>query len=909
MKLFLIDAYALIYRAYYALIHAPRTTTSGLNTSAIYGFCTMLEDVLRRENPTHAAVCFDPSGHNTFRHDAYPEYKATRQAQPEDITRSIPYIKRIIEAYRIPMCQIEGYEADDVIGTLASRADSEGFETYMMTPDKDYGQLVTDRIFMYKPRTRGGGYDICGPAEICERYHIERPAQMIDLLALEGDSADNIPGCPGVGEKTAARLIAEFGSVDRLLDSTDKLKGALQSKIRDNAEQIRFSKFLATICKEVPMGDITPASLIRREPDYAELRQIYTELEFKTLIARLPGQQAEPVAAEPSLFDTPSDSDTPSLFDIAGQSPASDVTVADTPEAIEALFDTLAATSHIAIAVAATGADAMTAHLEGIAICTGDTTYIPYNQSTAEALKKAMGGLTAADSTVIVSNSVKRDMIILERHDMPFAKRYGDTAVAHYLLQPEGRHTLTDMAAQMLNKRVGPFPGETTAIKLGADIAPAERPAMYGLMASLTHELYPLLLAAVEREGMSALLNDMELPLIRVLADMEREGARIDTAELAAMSERLTRRAGKIEQQIYDLAGERFNISSPMQVGEILFDKLKLDPKAKRTKRGAYSTTEEILEKLRPRHPIVDLILRLRALRKLLATYIDALPRLINPATGHIHTTYNQTVTATGRLSSTNPNLQNIPVRTDEGREIRRAFIADEGCLFMAADYSQIELRLMACLSGDPDMVDAFNAGDDIHRATAAKIYHRTLDQVTDTERRNAKTANFGIIYGISAFGLSERLGIPRAEAKALIDGYFATYPHIRQYIDECIDVARRQGYVTTVTGRRRYLPDINSRNAVVRGFAERNAVNAPLQGSAADIIKRAMIDIHRHIKEARLRSRMTMQVHDELTFNVWPDELDTLRQIVVRDMTAAFDGAVTLTVSCNVGHNWLEAH
>ena len=909
MKLFLIDAYALIYRAYYALIHAPRTTTSGLNTSAIYGFCTMLEDVLRRENPTHLAVCFDPSGHNTFRHDAYPEYKATRQAQPEDITLSIPYIKRIIEAYRIPICQIEGYEADDVIGTIASRADAEGFDTYMMTPDKDYGQLVSDRVFMYKPRTRGGGYDICGPAEVCERYHIKRPSQMIDLLALEGDTADNIPGCPGVGEKTASKLIAEFDSVEGLLDATDRLKGALQAKIRDNAEQIRFSKFLATICTDVPLGDITPGSLIRREPDYDALRDIFTELEFKSLIARLPAWAAPSPAAEPSLFDMPAGAPSGSLFDLDTPTPASDVAVADTPEAIAALFDSIADSPHIAIAVAATGADAMTARLDGIAVSTDDTTYIPFNNATAKAFKEAMGALMASETTLIVSNSVKRDMIILEREGIRFADRYCDTAVAHYLLQPEGRHTLTDMAAQMLNKRVGPFPGETTALKLGADINPGERAAIYGMMASLTHQLYPLLLADVEREGMSSLLTDMELPLIRVLADMEREGARIDTAELAAMSDRLSKRAAEIEQEIYDLAGERFNIGSPMQVGEILFEKLKLDPKAKRTKRGAYSTTEEILEKLRQRHPIVDLILRLRGLRKLLATYIDALPRLINPATGHIHTTYNQTVTATGRLSSTNPNLQNIPIRTDEGREIRRAFIADDGCLFMAADYSQIELRLMACLSGDPDMVAAFNAGDDIHRATAAKIYHRTLDEVTDTERRNAKTANFGIIYGISAFGLSERLSIPRAEAKALIDGYFASYPHVREYIDECIDVARRQGYVTTVTGRRRYLPDINSRNAVVRGFAERNAVNAPLQGSAADIIKRAMIDIHRHIKEAGLRSRMTMQVHDELTFNVYPDELDRLRNIVISDMTAAFTGAVPLTVSCNTGHNWLQAH
>jgi len=916
-KLFLLDAYALIYRAYYALIRSPRFTTRGFNTSAVFGFCNTLDDLLNRERPTHIAVCFDPSGHATFRHEAYPEYKAQREAQPEDITLSIPYIKRIIEAHRIPVCQVERYEADDVIGTLATRAEREGYITYMMTPDKDYGQLVTDRIFMYKPGMRGNDTEIRGPREVCARYGISSPRQVIDLLALEGDSIDNIPGCPGVGEKTAVKLIAEFGSVENLLDNTGRLKGALQRKVTENAGQIRFSKFLATIRTDVPV-DIDLGSLRRQEPDLKALREIYAELEFKTLASRLDRMYGGTAADTSRDAAVPrGDGDMGSLFDFDGadaggmpepQQFSLTPVMCDGDESVDQAFDTIAGLPVAGFSLLADGAESMTAVARGFALSVpdGDTYY--FNADDRRAVER-LAGLLDGDRPLVVSHTVKRDMLILRRLGIGWRAPYADTTVMHYLLQPEGRHRVSDMAHEFLGLATREYPGDTTTFKLGAGMSDGERPGLAAELAAIAARLYSPLSDAIERGGLTRLLTGIELPLVRVLADMEWEGACVDTAELAALSRQLTGRAAGLEEEIYRLAGTRFNISSPMQVGEVLFERLRLDPKAKRTKRGAYSTTEEILEKLRPVHPVVDLILRLRALRKLLATYVDALPRLINPATGRIHTTFNQTVTATGRLSSTNPNLQNIPVRTDDGREIRRAFIPAEGCVFMSADYSQIELRLMACLSEDPDMLRAFNDGQDIHRATAAKIYHIPLESVTDTQRRNAKTANFGIIYGISAFGLSERLGIPRSEAKMLIDGYFAGYPHISDYIAGSIAAARRQGYVTTVMGRRRYLPDINSRNATVRGYAERNAVNAPLQGSAADIIKRAMIDIHRHILEAGLRSRMVLQVHDELTFNVYPDELDRLRDIVKTDMSGAFNGPVPLTVSVGTGSNWLEAH
>ncbi len=894
-KLFLLDAYALIYRAYYALIRSPHFTTKGFNTSAIFGFCNTLDEILRKENPTHIAVCFDPKGGHTFRHELYDQYKANRDAQPEDITQSVPWIKRILQAYRIPIVENPEFEADDIIGTLSRKAQAEGYTTYMMTPDKDYGQLVTDHVLMYRPALKGQGFEIRGPHEVCERYGIQAPSQVIDLLALEGDSIDNIPGCPGVGEKTAQKLIDEWGSVENLLDNTDKLKGALQRKVVDNMEMIRLSKVLATIRTDVPI-DVKISSLERREPIIAELLDIFGQLEFRTLARRLTSNASaeteQPVAAQqptqsaqPSLFDLPADetvSAPPALADRQSELPLSHVVAQSL------------GSERIAIAINAEGAEAMTARWVAIAIaCKKGEAHYFIVPTEAEAHKQFFSDLApifTSDKTVI-SHDCKRDMLLLRREGIEWTAPYFDTAIAHYLLQPEMRHALHLVASAYLGYQ---SLEATLTLTQQADFALRLAPA-------LTEEL--------RKQELWQLFVEIEMPLVPVLADMEWTGARVDVSELHRLSQQLTERLHGMEQQVYELAGETFNIGSPSQVGEILFGRMQLDPKAKRTKTGAYSTTEEILEKYAPLHPIVDLILKVRRLRKLLTTYINTLPELINPRTGKIHTTYNQTVTATGRISSTNPNLQNIPIRTEDGREIRRAFIADPGDLFLSADYSQIELRLMADLSRDKDMVGAFLSGEDFHQETAAKVYHIPLDQVTPDQRRNAKTANFGIIYGISAFGLSERLGIPRGEAKVLIESYFKSYPGVREYLDRCIAEARERGYVTTVMGRKRFLPEINSRNAVVRGYAERNAVNAPLQGSAADIIKRAMIDVWRELSSRNLRTKMIMQVHDELIFNVVPDELPLVQEIVTRCMSQAYSGLVPLEVSAGVGTNWLEAH
>lgn len=910
-KLFLLDAYALIYRAYYALIHAPRITSKGINTSAIFGFCNTLDEILRKENPTHIAVCFDPSG-KTFRHEAYPEYKAQRQAQPEDITLSVPYIKRIIKAFNIPIVEADGFEADDVIGTLARRAEAEGFTTYMMTPDKDYGQLVTDRILMYRPSLRGQGFEIRGPKEVCEKYGIKSPRQVIDLLALEGDTSDNIPGCPGVGEKTAIKLIGQWDSVENLLDNTASLTGALKKKVEENAEKIRFSKFLATIKTDVPVN-ISLDSLKRSEPDTEALRDIYTELEFKTFISRLGSvpEKKEPAPASPglmgSLFDMPEAEAAPRATAVSIEK---GTTVTDISE-IKSIIGSLCKCKTVAISTYAVGQEAMTAILYGISFAADGISpvYIPVPPMEPERKEwaEAVRPLFSADGLTIASHDVKRDMIILGRENIEFATSFYDTSVAHYLLQPEMRHSLQQVSLAYLD-----IPGMMTddsTVKPFAKLPAGSECEVNCNAAQTVLKLIEPLDADLRRQGLEPLMRDIELPMIEVLASMEQAGARIDADELARLSQTFSARLADLEEEAYTLAGQRFNISSPMQVGEILFDKLKIDPKAKKTKRGAYSTTEEILEKLRDVHPIVGIILKVRGLKKLLATYINALPGMVNPLTGKIHTTYNQTITATGRLSSTNPNLQNIPIRTDDGRGIRRAFIADDGNLLLSADYSQIELRLLADLSGDPDMIEAFRSGMDFHAATAAKIYNVTIDEVTDAMRRNAKTANFGIVYGISAFGLSERLDIPRSEAKQLIDGYYNTYPGVKKYMDEAVEKARSQGYVTTVMGRKRFLPDINSRNAVVRGYAERNAVNAPLQGSAADIIKRAMIDIYRELRSRNMRSKMIMQVHDELIFNVVPEELPALQELVVNLMRGAMTGPVPLEVSAGVGKNWLEAH
>ena len=921
-KLFLLDAYALIYRAYYALIRSPRITSDGFNTSAVFGFCNTLQDVLKKENPTHIAVCFDPHG-PTFRHEMYPEYKANREAQPEDISLSVPIIKEIVEAYNIPVFEMPGYEADDVIGTLARKASAQGFTTYMMTPDKDYGQLVDDRILMYRPSLRGEGFEIRGVAEVCAKYEIERPEQVIDLLALEGDSIDNIPGCPGVGPKTAVKLIKEYGTIENMLDHAGENAGALGRKVRDNAEQIRFSRELATIKCDVPLA--VDFEALKREPeDVDKLREIFTRLEFKTFLNRL--EKQNPGAAAPkSAPQTASHPMTGSLFDfIEGDDPqpaSADEGMPETYEAGKTDYQTLddeasvarmvseaAAADSAGIALNAPGTDAMTAELRGIAVSTakGRCRYVVIGKENSEAMMALLQPLFSSDKTVIVSHDIKRDMVILRRFKTEIAARYFDTSLAHYVLQPEMRHRLADIAMTLLHYQTTDY---VEPRKPFAPLPKGEEAVLTCEQADITLRLMEPLRGLLEQNSQLSLFEDIELPMARVLADMEWTGVRIDAAELHRQSVGLTRQLKELEEKAYELAGERFNLSSPMQVGEILFGKLQLDPKAKRTKKGGFSTAEEILEKYRSAHPLVGVILQARGVKKLLSTYVNALPEMVNRETGKIHTVYNQTMTATGRLSSANPNLQNIPIRTEDGREVRRAFIADEGCEILSADYSQIELRLLAALSHDPELTEAFREGLDIHRSTAAKIYHVPFDEVTDDQRRSAKTANFGTVYGISAFGLAERLGIPRAEAKALIDGYFRTYPHIREFIEQSVERARKEGYVSTIMGRKRFLPDINSRNATVRSFAERNAVNAPLQGSAADIIKLAMIRIHDEMERKGLRSKMILQVHDELVFNVVPEELPVLQELVVRLMTGAFSGDVPLEVASGVGANWLEAH
>ncbi len=922
-KLFLLDAYALIYRAYYALIRAPRMTSKGFNTSAIFGFVNTLEEVIKKESPSHIAVCFDPSG-PTFRHEAYPEYKAQRDAQPEDITKSVPYIKDIIRAYGIPIVEVKGFEADDVIGTLSHRAEKEGFVTYMMTPDKDYGQLVTDRVFMYKPSMKGGEMEIRGPKEVCGKYGIESPIQVIDLLALEGDSVDNIPGCPGVGEKTAVKLIGEWHSVECLLDNTDKIKGALQKRLIENADKIRFSKFLATIRTDVPV-DIDLDSLLKREADTDELVRIYTELEFRTFISRINDRKAVNagiVTAQEvrqagegqmmSLFDVPDQAATAPL---AGQYDPSDAEYAVISDAdgYRKVVDEALSCGVVGVAMYAVGPEDMTSVWRGTALSTGERKAcymsVPDDPERRAALVSNLRRLFTSAGVTVVSHDVKRDIILLRREGIDLTAPYYDTAIAHYLLEPEMNHALPRVAAAYLGYHTVDYTEDARIRKKGEAVAHGEENIRFCEEADMTLRLYGVLSKLISEQDHGKLLDEIELPLVRVLADMEWTGVRIDVNVLAELSRGFTARLREMEAEAYRLAGTEFNIASPSQVGEVLFERLKLDPKAKRTKKGGYSTTEEILDKYRDAHPLVGLILDIRGLRKLLTTYVDALPALVNPATGKIHTTYNQTVTATGRISSTNPNLQNIPIRSDDGREIRRAFIADDGDLFMSADYSQIELRLIADISGDKDMIDAFISDADIHQSTAAKIYHVGLDEVTPQQRSRAKTANFGIIYGISAFGLSQRLHMPRSEAKELIDGYFRTYPHIKEYIAESIEKARQDGYVATIMGRKRMLPDINSRSAVVRGYAERNAVNAPIQGSAADIIKVAMVRVARDFEKAGLRSKMIMQVHDELIFNVVPEELEQVKAIVHADMVNAYVGKVPLEVSSGVGLNWLEAH
>ena len=944
-KLVLLDAYALIFRAYYALIRNPRYTSQGLNTSAIFGFVNTLQDLLKRENPSHIAICFDPKG-GTFRHEMYAEYKAGREETPEDIRKAVPYIKRIAQAYNIAVLEVPGYEADDVIGTLSLLAEKKGFTTYMVTGDKDFGQLVSQSVKIYRPNS-GGGYEIMGEKEVCDKFGIERADQVIDMLALMGDKVDNIPGCPGVGEVTAAKLIRQFGSVENLINNTSELKGALKKKVEENIEKIKFSKFLATICREVPI-ELNEQEL-KRQPINAEaLRQLFKELEFRNFATRIIDQNegnigldgapapevkasatsaaaSAPTAAKTaqvkkkqsaqmSLFGD-DDEEEENTENIPTETPVIEQPVeivythiTDADELKRRVADAMKLDA-VGCELVADGDDAMTASLVGIAVAVKRGSAFYADASLVELLKP----LLESASVTLVSGDVKRAMVVLRRRGINLAAPYFDTAVAHYLLQPERPHATARLAEEILGVAC-----TTDEALLGAkgrnrkrfvEVSGDAITAYACQLADMALALRKPLIASIDADSLTSLLTDIELPLIEVLADMEHTGARVDVRALTDYSVVLTERMNSLEQECFELAGEQFNTASPMKVGEILFDKLKIDDKAKKTKSGQYSTTEEVLMHLRDRHPLVDKILELRGIRKLLSTYVNALPELINPETGRIHTTYNQTVTATGRLSSTNPNLQNIPVRTDDGREIRRAFIPADGNLFFSADYSQIELRLVADLSGDPTMVDAFRNNLDIHAITAAKIYHEPLEKVTPDQRRKAKTANFGILYGISAFGLSERLQIPRAESKMLIDGYFATFPGVRDYIERSVTQAKEKGYVTTLFGRRRMLPDINSRNAVVRSFSERNAVNAPIQGTAADIIKIAMGSIFNKMKQEGLRSKMILQVHDELNFDVVPAEAERVQQIAVECMQNAYHGNVPLTASHAIATNWLDAH
>ena len=944
-KLVLLDAYALIFRAYYALIRNPRYTSQGLNTSAIFGFVNTLQDLLKRENPSHIAICFDPKG-GTFRHEMYAEYKAGREETPEDIRKAVPYIKRIAQAYNIAVLEVPGYEADDVIGTLSLLAEKKGFTTYMVTGDKDFGQLVSQSVKIYRPNS-GGGYEIMGEKEVCDKFGIERADQVIDMLALMGDKVDNIPGCPGVGEVTAAKLIRQFGSVESLINNTSELKGALKKKVEENIEKIKFSKFLATICREVPI-ELNEQELKRQPINAEELRQLFKELEFRNFATRIIDQNegnigldgapapevnasatsaaaSAPTAAKTaqakkkqsaqmSLFGD-DDEEEENTENIPTETPVIEQPVeivythiTDADELRRRVADAMKLDA-VGCELVADGDDAMTASLVGIAVAVKRGSAFYADASLVELLKP----LLESASVTLVSGDVKRAMVVLRRRGINLAAPYFDTAVAHYLLQPERPHATARLAEEILGVAC-----TTDEALLGAkgrnrkrfvEVSSDAITSYACQLADMALALRKPLIASIDADSLTSLLTDIELPLIEVLADMEHTGARVDVRALTDYSVVLTERMNSLEQECFELAGEQFNTASPMKVGEILFDKLKIDDKAKKTKSGQYSTTEEVLMHLRDRHPLVDKILELRGIRKLLSTYVNALPELINPETGRIHTTYNQTVTATGRLSSTNPNLQNIPVRTDDGREIRRAFIPADGNLFFSADYSQIELRLVADLSGDPTMVDAFRNNLDIHAITAAKIYHEPLEKVTPDQRRKAKTANFGILYGISAFGLSERLQIPRAESKMLIDGYFATFPGVRDYIERSVTQAKEKGYVTTLFGRRRMLPDINSRNAVVRSFSERNAVNAPIQGTAADIIKIAMVSIFNKMKQEGLRSKMILQVHDELNFDVVPAEAERVQQIAVECMQNAYHGNVPLTASHAIATNWLDAH
>ena len=961
-KLFLLDAYALIYRAYYGFIRNPRINSKGENTSAVLGFVNTLEEILTKENPEYIGVAFDPHG-PTFRHKAFPDYKAQREETPEGIRFAVPIIKDVLKAYRIPVLEVQGFEADDVIGTLAKQSESIGeLDTYMMTPDKDYGQLVAKNVKMYKPRF-DGGFDILGEKEVKEKYGLSDVKQVIDLLGLMGDSSDNYPGCPGVGEKTAVKLINEFGSIENLLAHTEQLKGAMKKKVEEHVEDIKMSKFLAAIKTDVPIT-LNLESLKREPIDDVALKEIFERLEFRTLLRKKLGGSDTTSASSPTptvssnknkgkgqmgdlfsgdLFGGASESpQTPSSqasenakFTDMGQgdlffSNLSDLTttphtyqLVDSMEEMEKLAANILTFGFVSLDTETTSVDAMSAKLVGLsfAMKEGEAYYVPVPQHeewTGEDFEKTLKVVNIFkkvyenDQILKIGQNIKYDMMVLANYDIHLEGKMFDTMIAHYILAPELRHNMDYLAEVYLKYKtihIDALIGSGKKQRSMSELDPKEVYEYAAEDADVTLKLKNILEKELHEKGLYQLFEEVEMPLVPVLARMEMNGARIDEASLAETSKVFTERMETIERDIREVAGQELNISSPRQIGELLFDQLKIDSKPKKTKTGQYVTDEATLLALKSKHPVVEKILDYRGYKKLLSTYIDALPQLVNPRTGHIHTSYNQAVTATGRLSSSNPNLQNIPIRDENGKEVRKAFIPDEGEIFFSADYSQIELRLMAHLSQDKNMVEDFNSGHDIHQATAAKIFKVPIEEVTSTMRRKAKTANFGIIYGISAFGLAERMEVSRGEARQLIDDYFATYPGVKEYMDKSIEKARQLGYTQTLLGRRCQLPDINSRNAVVRGYAERNAINAPIQGTAADILKVAMIRIDKRMREEGLRSKMILQVHDELNFSVVPEEKEQLQALVINEMQNAIKLSVPLFADCGWGTNWLEAH
>ncbi|WP_315357498.1 DNA polymerase I [Prevotella denticola] len=918
-KLFLLDAYALIYRSYYAFLRTPRINSKGLNTSAIMGFCNTLNEVLTKEHPTHIGVAFDHG--KTFRHEVFPAYKAQREETPEDIRQSVPIIKQILEAMRIPILQVDGFEADDVIGTVATRFGADGIDTFMLTPDKDYGQLIGPRVFMFRPR-HGGGYETLGEKEVESKYGIPTPAQVIDLLALMGDSADNFPGCPGVGEKTAAKLINQFGSIDNLLRHTDEIKGKLREKIENAVEDIKMSKLLATIRTDVPL-QLSLDELKVEQPDEVKLRRIFEELEFKTLANKLLNKsELKPKNVETQLdlfsVNTPNGQEEPEKTNYeTHKTVPHEYKLIDNEEEMDRLCDFFMTKEFVSIDTETTSTDAIRAELVGLSFSVEENKafYVPLPANREEALKyvRTFKPLYENDKILKIGQNIKYDYEVLNNYGVTLQGKMFDTMIAHYLIQPELHHNMDYMAETLLGYRtihieelIGPKGKKQKNMR---DLSPTDICEYAAEDADITLRLKHLLEPRLKELGLEELFWNIEMPLVRVLADMELNGVCLDTEALQETSRIFTDRMKQYEQEIYKEAGETFNIGSPKQVGDILFGKLQIMDKPKKTKTGQYVTSEEVLQSLEAKHPVVRNILNYRGMKKLLSTYIDALPKLINPRTGHIHTSFNQAQTATGRLSSSDPNLQNIPVRTDDGKEIRKCFIPEDSCLFFSADYSQIELRIMAHLSGDENMMEAFREGHDIHRATAAKIWHEDIEKVTDAQRKKAKQANFGIIYGITTYGLAQRMGIPNGEARELIQDYFHTFPKVKAYMEQAKETARAKGYAETLFHRRRYLPDINSRNATVRGFAERNAINAPIQGTEADIIKVAMVRIWKRFKEEGIRSKMILQVHDELNFSVYPEERKQVERIVIEEMQHACQLNVPLTADAGWGSNWLEAH